>query len=204
MLTAADEKADDTIEVLDASATIPEQVRFRGSTKRQDTSTSFSSTEKPTHGPRNPDKKLLPAHNPPKMDIVDYFPILGLFRSAFKFGRKHVVSFFDEEAAAKEKLKKLRFKKSVYAGENIPVELNLHLSNWISALQRRKTIDGTTAAQFLNANTSLADALSGLERVLTTPLPFVYAIHLKHTAYIYLLALPFQIIQTLGWLTIPG
>ena len=50
----------------------------------------------------------------------------------------------------------------------------------------------------------LTDALTGLERILTTPIPFSYSIHLWLVTIIYNLALPFQIYPTLGWVTIPA
>lgn len=82
-----------------------------------------------------------------------------------------------------------------------------------------KTIDATIAGKLLDANASLADALSGLERVLTSrcqrhrsidiesadfpfspaPLPFSYALHLKHVTWLYLTILPFQLLPTLGY-----
>ena len=80
-----------------------------------------------------------------------------------------------------------------------------------------KTIDATIAGKLLDANASLADALYGLERVLTSrcrthgsldvadvpfspaPLPFSYALHLKHVTWLYLTILPFQLLPTLGY-----
>lgn len=159
-------------------------------------------SETPTLGPRFPDKPLLPAHNPPKFNIIDdVFPALAVFRSLFKFGRKHVAEMLDVQS---KQPKKQKHKKNVYLGANIPVEITLHISSWISALQKRKTVDVATINALLNSNASLSEALSGLERVLTTPLPLPYGLHLKHTTYLYLLFLPFQILPTLGWITIPG
>ena len=59
-------------------------------------------------------------------------------------------------------------------------------------------------AALLNALLSLTDSLTGLERVLTTPIPFSYSFHLWVVTHFYCLALPFQILTTLGWLTIPS
>ena len=56
----------------------------------------------------------------------------------------------------------------------------------------------------MNALLSLTDSLAGLERILTTPIPFSYSIHLWVVTVIYCLALPFQIWKTMGWITIPG
>lgn len=56
----------------------------------------------------------------------------------------------------------------------------------------------------MNGLLSLTDSLTGLERILTTPIPFSYSIHLWVVTVIYCLALPFQIWKAMGWLTIPG
>ena len=52
--------------------------------------------------------------------------------------------------------------------------------------------------------TSLTDCLSGLERILNTPIPVAYAFHLEHSVWIYLLALPYQLVGELNWWSIPA
>jgi predicted membrane chloride channel (bestrophin family) len=59
-------------------------------------------------------------------------------------------------------------------------------------------------AALLNSLLSLTDSLTGLERILTTPIPFSYSIHLWAVTAFYCLALPFQIVNTMHWITIPG
>ncbi|MBW4654493.1 MAG: hypothetical protein KME20_15860 [Kaiparowitsia implicata GSE-PSE-MK54-09C] len=49
----------------------------------------------------------------------------------------------------------------------------------------------------------LTDALGGCERILKTPIPMAYAIHLKQLLLIYCLTLPFQVVQDLGFWTGP-
>jgi hypothetical protein len=44
----------------------------------------------------------------------------------------------------------------------------------------------------------------GLERILQTPIPWSYSVHLWTVTLVWLVALPFQILEPLGWLTIPG
>lgn len=54
--------------------------------------------------------------------------------------------------------------------------------------------------QLLN---DLVDVLGGCERILKTPIPLAYAIHLKQLLLIYCLTLPFQFVSQLGWWTAP-
>jgi putative membrane protein len=49
----------------------------------------------------------------------------------------------------------------------------------------------------------LVDCLTGFERILRTPIPLAYSIHLSQTVWAYCLALPFQLVDALGWVTIP-
>jgi hypothetical protein len=46
--------------------------------------------------------------------------------------------------------------------------------------------------------------MTGAERVLNTPLPLAYSILISQITWIYVLVLPFQLFNELGWLTIPG
>ncbi|KAJ3107095.1 hypothetical protein HDU96_008019 [Phlyctochytrium bullatum] len=50
---------------------------------------------------------------------------------------------------------------------------------------------------------ALTDAFTSLDRIRTTPLPLIYKIHLKSIVYLYLLSLPFQLMASIGGMTIP-
>jgi putative membrane protein len=56
----------------------------------------------------------------------------------------------------------------------------------------------------LNSLNALVDSLTGLERILTTPIPFSFSVHLWTVTLLYCAALPFQLVKTMGWITIPG
>jgi predicted membrane chloride channel (bestrophin family) len=51
---------------------------------------------------------------------------------------------------------------------------------------------------------SLNDVLTGTERVLNTPLPIAYSIAIAQITWVYILLLPFQLLPTLQWITIPA
>lgn len=51
---------------------------------------------------------------------------------------------------------------------------------------------------------SLNEALTGTERVLDTPLPSAYVIAISQIAWIYVMVLPFQLIEVLDWVSIPA
>ncbi|KAL4259159.1 Voltage-dependent anion channel-forming protein YneE/VCCN1/2-like protein, partial [Pleurotus pulmonarius] len=66
------------------------------------------------------------------------------------------------------------------------------------------TIDVPTTNSLLLSLGQLVDSLTGLERILTSPIPFSYSFHLWAITTIFCLLLPFQIWAQLHWLTIPG
>ena len=89
-------------------------------------------------------------------------------------------------------------------GESLPLEIIYALSAWMSVLEERESVPGSSLGGMMGALAGLEDALGALERILTTPLPFVYAVHIRHTVWVYLFFLPFQRIGQFGWYTIPG
>ncbi|KIK00193.1 hypothetical protein K443DRAFT_679370 [Laccaria amethystina LaAM-08-1] len=89
------------------------------------------------------------------------------------------------------------------SGENLPLEILRCLSEWFSVLEDRGTVPGSSMGPMINAVAAMEDSLSGLERILTTPLPFVYSVHIS-TVWLYLFFLPFQLVSLFGYYTIPG
>ena len=50
----------------------------------------------------------------------------------------------------------------------------------------------------------LVDYLGGCERIHATPLPYAYMVHLRRVLIVYCFTLPFALVDTFGWLTIPA
>ncbi|KAJ3825988.1 Bestrophin, RFP-TM, chloride channel-domain-containing protein [Lentinula raphanica] len=89
-------------------------------------------------------------------------------------------------------------------GENLPLEILRCMSEWCSVLEERNTVPGTSLGSIIGTIASFEATLAALEQILTTPLPFVYSVHIKHTVWIYLFFLPFQLVAEFKWHTIPG
>ncbi|KDQ13630.1 hypothetical protein BOTBODRAFT_146028 [Botryobasidium botryosum FD-172 SS1] len=139
-----------------------------------------------------PEPSLRPSSNPPKSSIFDIFPVSIVAAMLVRRGR-HVKG---------RKAPRMRARRRVVS-HNIPLEISLYLSSYIAALQERKAIDVPTTNTLINTLCLLVDSLTGLERILTTPIPFSYSVHLWTVTVIYCLTLPFQIWKTMGWVTIP-
>ncbi|MFM7578201.1 MAG: bestrophin family ion channel, partial [Microcystaceae cyanobacterium] len=76
---------------------------------------------------------------------------------------------------------------------------------WISDyLQQQSNRDRINPYQ-LNAMFQLlddmVDTLGACERILKTPIPAAYAIHLKQLVFLYCLTLPFELVDQLVWFT---
>ncbi|KAK7062644.1 Glycine--tRNA ligase 1, mitochondrial [Paramarasmius palmivorus] len=144
---------------------------------------------------RDDEKYLLPPKNPPKYHFLDLFPFSLLVKVLTKRGK----------TVKGKKAARLRAQmRNKAVSHNLPLEISLYLSSYISALQNRKIMDVPTTNTLLFALNQLVDSLTGLERIRTTPIPFSYSIHLWVVTVIYCFALPPQIWLTLKWLTIPA
>ncbi|KAL1940447.1 hypothetical protein VTO73DRAFT_9019 [Trametes versicolor] len=88
-------------------------------------------------------------------------------------------------------------------GENLPLEILRSLSVWVSVLDERGVMPGSVLGGMYGGLSAFEDSLCTLERILTTPLPFVYSVHIR-TVWIYLFFLPFQLVDLFGWYAIPG
>lgn len=148
------------------------------------------------------DIRLAPAMNPPKYSLLDVFPFSLLVGVLAKDGvNKNGDAVKGRRAARRRAVMRNHRGQHSY---NIPLEISFYLGSYVSALQSRKVVDAPTTTVLLATITQLVDALTGLERILTTPIPFSYCIHLWLVTVVYCLALPFQLWSTLKWVTIPA
>ncbi|ORX89888.1 UPF0187-domain-containing protein [Basidiobolus meristosporus CBS 931.73] len=87
-------------------------------------------------------------------------------------------------------------------GSNMPLEITIHLTAFIQHQKERGNIDAPLFTLLTNSINSLIDCLTGFERILRTPIPVAYSIHLAQTVWAYCLMLPYQIVEPLGWVTL--
>ena len=100
-------------------------------------------------------------------------------------------------------LKPLR-KGPKYYG-NLPLEILTYLGAYMDIVISNGTLTTPVMqTQFMNSLTTLLDCLTGMERVLSTPLPLAYNIAISQITWMYILILPFQLYTPLGWIAIPG
>ncbi|KAK7036213.1 Bestrophin, RFP-TM, chloride channel-domain-containing protein [Favolaschia claudopus] len=89
-------------------------------------------------------------------------------------------------------------------GENLPEEILRCLSEWVSVLEERGTVPGASLGAILGGITQFEMSLTTLEHILTTPLPFVYSVHIRYVVWLYLFLLPLQLVDDFQWHTVPA
>ncbi|KAF9909369.1 hypothetical protein EC991_008754 [Linnemannia zychae] len=87
---------------------------------------------------------------------------------------------------------------------NIPIELSYYIGSYIKSCSAKQKVDASTLTVMNNSLVSMIDCLTGFERILRTPIPLAYSIHLHHATWIYLLSLPYQLVFNLNALMIPA
>lgn len=88
---------------------------------------------------------------------------------------------------------------------NLPLEVFTYLSVYVQSIINNGTLQtGVLQSIAMDSLSSLNEVLAGTERVLNTPLPIAYSIAISQITWVYVIALPFQLWKSLGWITIPG
>ncbi|ARV59360.1 hypothetical protein BZZ01_12640 [Nostocales cyanobacterium HT-58-2] len=86
---------------------------------------------------------------------------------------------------------------------NPPLEVAFWIGDYLQLQYNRNCINSYQLTGIQELLNSLVDSLGACERILKTPIPLAYAIHLKQLLLLYCLLLPFQLVHNLGWWTGP-
>ncbi|MBD1872369.1 hypothetical protein H6F75_02645 [Nodosilinea sp. FACHB-131] len=84
---------------------------------------------------------------------------------------------------------------------NPPLEIAFWVADYLQTQQAQGSLNTHQLTYCLETLDDLVDALGGCERILKTPMPVAYSIHLKQLLMLYCLALPFQMVDSVGWAT---
>ncbi|TFK91914.1 UPF0187-domain-containing protein [Polyporus arcularius HHB13444] len=148
---------------------------------------------------------LLPARNPPKESLFDYLPFLRIFKIiARPFRRRKTESELPTTASGPTRSLTGKRLRPEAVDSNVPLEITLFLSSYLSWLLRNGQLQPALASAFTTGIVQFQDTVSNLDRIRNTPLPFAYQAHLRISLWLYLFFLPFQVWSSFGYLTIPG
>lgn len=87
---------------------------------------------------------------------------------------------------------------------NTPLRITQAMSHFIAAHQRSGALPAECARALEGYVALLVDHQGSCERILRTPMPFAYVVHIRQLLLLYLLSLPFVVVPTLGWLAPPA
>ena len=85
---------------------------------------------------------------------------------------------------------------------SLPLEIAYALSLWVIGETRAGRIENSLIGNLLGSINTMTDIFTNMERIVFTPIPMAYSIHLRQVVYLYCLALPFTFVDSLGWNTI--
>lgn len=81
---------------------------------------------------------------------------------------------------------------------NPPLEVALHIGSYVQTQHNRGCINTYQLVAATRHLDAMVDVLGGCERILKTPIPPAYSIHLKQLILLYCFLLPFQLVGSLG------
>jgi putative membrane protein len=89
----------------------------------------------------------------------------------------------------------------LYTMNHPPLEVAFWIGDYLQQQYDRHCLNSYQLTSMQELLNSLVDNLGACERILRTPMPLAYAIHLKQLLLLYCCLLPFQMVETLGWWT---
>ncbi len=82
-----------------------------------------------------------------------------------------------------------------------PLEIAFWIGDYFQLQHERNCLNTYQLAALLKLLDNMVDVLGTCERILKTPIPLAYAIHLKQLLLLYCLSLPFPMVHDLHWWT---
>lgn len=95
-------------------------------------------------------------------------------------------------------------KKATRPLGNLPLEILSYMSAYVDEIMSNGTFANAIAqTHALNNMQNLNEILQCTDRILNTPLPEAYIIAISQITWIYIITLPFQLVNLMGWTAIP-
>jgi putative membrane protein len=84
-----------------------------------------------------------------------------------------------------------------------PLEIAFWIGNYLQQKYEQNCINPYQLTAMFKLLDTMVEVVGGCERILKTPIPLAYAIHLKQLILLYCLTIPFQVVSELQWWTAP-
>jgi putative membrane protein len=84
---------------------------------------------------------------------------------------------------------------------NPPLEIAFWISDYLQQEYQQHRINPYQLTAMFRLVDTMVEVLGSCERILKTPIPLAYAIHLRQLIFLYCFITPFQVVNTLHWVT---
>jgi putative membrane protein len=132
------------------------------------------------------DHPLRPSRVPPATGFFDYFPILRPIKRIRRYFKPNRVESDEDEKFIESRSRDWDYlvrKRMGPVDSNVPLQIMLYINSYNAFLQRKGLLSAPGGAALTNTIGALQDAISGLDRIKATPLPFAYQAHLRMTVW---------------------
>lgn len=85
--------------------------------------------------------------------------------------------------------------------KKMPLKIVQWINSYMMRWYQQNYIDSHLLSNYVTILDQLVERMAGCERIRTTPVPKAYSMHLNHLLLLYCIVIPFQLVETLGWLT---
>ncbi len=133
-----------------------------------------------------------------KQNKISHLYLLAVFAFATKNHLRQ--EGLDEQM--RQLLSSTNYNKLQYS-QHLPLQVASYLGEYLLKQYQQNHLNAYQLAQLQNMISELINMVGGCERILKTPIPKSYSIHLKQLLLLYCLALPFQYVGEINWWTIP-
>ncbi|MGQ4646111.1 bestrophin family protein [Lyngbya aestuarii] len=135
-------------------------------------------------------------HPADRKDKVETMRLLVAFAVATKL---HLRS--EPLNAELEALMPLEMYKKLQTMNHPPLEIAFWIADYLQQQHEHNCLNTYQLTAMLKLLDTMVDVLGACERIVKTPIPLAYAIHLKQILLIYCLSLPFVLVGQLHWWT---
>jgi putative membrane protein len=91
---------------------------------------------------------------------------------------------------------------TIIGAQHVPSAIALRISRSIAEARAAGHLSDYVSMQLESTVQRLLDWLGGCERILKTPMPFAYVVHLRTALVIFSVTLPFALVDAFGWSSI--
>lgn len=92
--------------------------------------------------------------------------------------------------------------QTLQAAQHMPIFISGKIAGLLHEARMRQELDANAFRELERQRTLLIDCVGGCERILKTPMPLVYAIKTRRFILIFLLLLPFSLLEKAGFTTV--